>query len=178
MKPYQPAGVWEEATFGNKQYRQDHGPALYRRSLYTFWRRIVGPTMFFDTAARQVCTVNVTRTNTPLHALATLNDVQYVEAARMLAERLLLDAAGSDEERLQQAFRRLFSRTPADEEAAVLTAALARLRQEFADAPEAAAELLAVGEAPRDAALDPVEHAAWTALCNAMLNLDEALVRE
>ena len=82
VKGYQPDGVWEEATFGGKRYVQDHGEALYRRSLYTFWRRIVGPTMFFDNAARQVCTVNVFRTNTPLHALLTLNDVTYVEAAR------------------------------------------------------------------------------------------------
>ncbi len=77
VKPYQPPGIWEEATFGQIKYQQDHGDALYRRSLYTFWRRIVGPTMFFDTGARQTCTVKQSRTNTPLHALTTLNDVTY-----------------------------------------------------------------------------------------------------
>ncbi len=178
VKPYQPAGVWEEATFGNKQYQQDHGPALYRRSLYTFWRRIVGPTMFFDSAARQVCTVKVARTNTPLHALATLNDVQYVEAARMLAERLLQEPVASDADRMDDAFRTLLARPPGDDEAAVLTAALDRLKREFGDDPEVAKELLAVGESPRDPSLDAVEHAAWTALCNALFNLDESLVRE
>src|SRR5262249_32473406 len=89
VKPYQPAGIWEEATFGTKRYQQDKGEALYRRSVYTFWRRIVGPTLFFDTAARQTCTVKQTRTNTPLHALTTLNDVTFVEAARVMAERVL-----------------------------------------------------------------------------------------
>ncbi len=85
VKPYQPGGVWEEATFGNKRYQSDHGAALYRRSLYTFWRRIVGPTEFFDTAARQVCVVKPTRTNTPTQALITLNDVTFVEAYHALA---------------------------------------------------------------------------------------------
>ena len=92
VKPYQPAGIWEEATFGKKTYDQDHGEALYRRSLYVFWRRIVGPTSFFDAGARQVCTVKVARTNTPLHALVTLNDPAYVEAARVMAQRVLTEA--------------------------------------------------------------------------------------
>ena len=87
VKPYQPPGIWEEATFGNKRYQQDTGESLYRRSLYVFWRRIVGPTMFFDGANRQTCSVKTVITNTPLHALATLNDTTYVEAARALAQR-------------------------------------------------------------------------------------------
>src|SRR6185437_233122 len=81
VKPYQPPGIWEEATFGQIKYQQDHGEALYRRSLYVFWRRIVGPTLFFDTASRQICTVKESRTNTPLHALTVLNDITYNEAA-------------------------------------------------------------------------------------------------
>src|SRR5438876_7092077 len=104
VMPYQPEGIWEEATFGKKSYKQDHGAALYRRSLYTFWRRIVGPTMFFDNASRQTCYVRAIRTNTPLHALTTLNDVQYVEAARALAQRVLL-AQDDDAARLDLAFR-------------------------------------------------------------------------
>ena len=94
VNPYQPPGVWEEATFGSRKYSQVHGEGLYRRSLYTFWRRIVGPTVFFDSAPRQVCAVKLPRTNTPLHALTTLNDITYVEAARALATRLLNDEIG------------------------------------------------------------------------------------
>ncbi|MCA9222885.1 MAG: DUF1553 domain-containing protein, partial [Planctomycetales bacterium] len=182
---YQPAGVWEEATFGRKTYRQDSGDALYRRSLYTFWRRIIAPTMFFDNASRQTCTVKPFRTNTPLHALLTLNDVTYVEAARALAERVLLDTdaddAGTestDAARLNLAFRRLLARVPSSEEQSILLAGLDRSRAAFAADPTAAAELLAVGESRRNEQLAPTEHASWTALCLALLNLDEALTKE
>ncbi len=96
VMPYQPEGIWEEATFGKKSYKQDHGEALYRRSLYIFWRRIVGPTMFFDNASRQTCYIRAIRTNTPLHALTTLNDTTYVEAARAMAERALKTHAGDE----------------------------------------------------------------------------------
>src|SRR4029078_3095794 len=96
VQPLQTAGVWEDVSFGNKTYKRDEGEKLYRRSIYTFWRRIIAPTMFFDTASRQVCSVKQPRTNTPLHALATLNDITYVEAARALAERTLLNAPDSD----------------------------------------------------------------------------------
>src|SRR5262249_7838463 len=87
VNPYQPAGVWEDTSFGTIRYNQDHGEKLYRRSMYTFWRRIVAPSLFFDSATRQFCTVKQLRTNTPLHALTTLNDITFVEAARVLAER-------------------------------------------------------------------------------------------
>ncbi len=177
VKPYQPEGVWEEATFGNKRYEPDSGASLYRRSVYTFWRRIVGPTMFFDSAARQVCTVKQARTNTPLHSLATLNDVTYVEAARVLAEQVLA-GGGSDEERIDALVRRILARSAQVEESQILLAALARLREAYrADVP-AAEKLLKVGQSPRGASLDPVEHAAWTALTGAVFNLDEALTKE
>jgi hypothetical protein len=174
---YQPAGVWEEATFGNKQYVQDHGEALYRRSLYTFWRRIIGPTMFFDNAARQVCTVKVLRTNTPLHALLTLNDVTFVEAARALAERAL-QSPGSDSERLEFIYRRVLCRPPSAAESRIWIAGLDRSRGEFHRQPEAARRLLQVGESPRDPTLPTAEHAAWTSLCLAVWNLDETLTKE
>jgi hypothetical protein len=177
VKPYQPPGVWEEATFGGKRYQQDKGDALYRRSVYTFWRRIVGPTEFFDSAPRQTCVVKPTRTNSPLHALTTLNDVTFVEAARALAERVLQSSA-SAEDRLELAFRRVLARRPTAEEKQVLLAAVARMRREFAADPAAAKKLLGVGESKRDEKLDPVEHAAYTALCSAILNLDEALMKE
>jgi hypothetical protein len=177
VKPYQPAGVWEEATFGTKRYQQDKGDALYRRSLYTFWRRIVGPTEFFDSAPRQTCVVKPTRTNTPLHALTTLNDVTYVEAARSLAQRVLA-AGSSPEARLDLAFRRVLARRPGSAERAVLLAGLARVRGQFAAEPAAARKFLAAGESKRDERLDPFEHAAWAAVCLAIFNLDEALTKE
>ncbi|HEX7896346.1 MAG TPA: PSD1 and planctomycete cytochrome C domain-containing protein [Planctomycetota bacterium] len=168
VQTYQPAGIWEEATFGTKRYKQDKGDALWRRGLYVFWRRIIGPTMFFDTQSRSYCVVKPTRTNTPLHALATLNDVTYVEAARKLAERADLDAV----------FSRVLARRPAPDERKLLLAGLDRLRREYAAAPDDAKKLLKVGESKRNEALDPVEHAAWTSLCLTILNLDEAVTRE
>jgi hypothetical protein len=177
VKPYQPDGVWEEATFGNKHYETDSGAKVYRRSVYTFWRRIVGPTMFFDSAARQVCTVKQARTNTPLHSLATLNDVTYVEAARVLAEQILADEA-TDDERIDVAFRRILARNAEPEERQVLLAALARLRESYLADTSAAEKLLKVGQSPRNERLKPAEHAAWTALAGAMFNLDEALTKE
>jgi hypothetical protein len=178
VKPYQPAGVWEEATFGGKRYQQDHGEALYRRSLYTFWRRIVGPTEFFDTNARQTCVVKPTRTNSPLHALTTLNDVTYVEAARALAQRVMATGGTSPEERVESAFRLVLARRPTAAEKRVLLAALARVKREFGADPAAARKLLRVGESKRDEKLDVVEHAAYAAVFTAILNLDEALTKE
>jgi hypothetical protein len=178
VRPYQPAGVWEEATFGTKQYHQDTGQALHRRSLYTFWRRIVAPTEFFDTASRSTCWVKQTRTNSPLHALVTLNDTTYVEAARALAERVLTTAGPRPEQRLELAFRLVLARRPGAEEASVLLAGLERARREFCGNPAAAQKLLRVGESPSNPTLDPVEHAAYAAVCSALLNLDEALTRE
>jgi hypothetical protein len=178
VRPYQPAGVWEEATFGNRKYQQDKGEALYRRSLYTFWRRIIGPTMFFDTAPRQTCWVKQGRTNSPLHALVTLNDVTYVEAARALAQRVLKGAGSRPEDRIALAFRLVLARAPAAEETQVLVAGVERLKREYGADRAAALKFLRVGESPRDEALDPVEHAAYAALCGAILNLDEALTKE
>ena len=174
VKPYQPPGVWEEATFGQTKYVQDSGDALYRRSLYTFWRRIAAPTMFFDSAGRSVCTVNPSRTNTPLHALATLNDTTYVEAARVLAENALTGNA-NDAARLDYIFNHLLARSPEPREAAVLLGGLARHRSQFDAAPTSANALLDVGETKSKGALLPVEHASWTAVCLAVLNLDETL---
>jgi hypothetical protein len=177
VRPYQPAGVWEEATFGNRRYQQSTGAALYRRSVYTFWRRIIAPTMFFDVASRQTCTVKQRRTNTPLHALATLNDKTYVEAARALAERVLHREA-DDKERIDLCFELVLARKPTGEERGILRAALQRLRRQFASDPSAAKKLLAVGASKRDEKLDAVEHAALAVLCHTILNLDEAVTKE
>jgi hypothetical protein len=177
VKPYQPTGVWEEATFGNKRYEQDHGAALYRRSLYVFWRRIIGPTMFFDVASRQTCTVKTPRTNVPLHALLTLNDITYVEATRALAQQVLLREP-TEAGRVTLAYQRVLGRPPTASEKKILLRGLKRHQQQFAADPPTATQLLGVGESPRDAGLDPVEHASWTVLCSLILNLDEALTKE
>lgn len=178
VKPYQPTGVWEETTFGNKRYQQDSGSALYRRSLYTFWRRIIAPTMFFDNASRQVCTVKPFRTNTPLHSLLTLNDPTFVEAARVLAQRVLLTAPADPVSRIDAVLRQVLSRRASPAERHVLLTGLERVTGQFQADAEAARRLLAIGESPRDMTLNHVEHAAWTALCLSVLNLDEALTKE
>ncbi|MFQ5732163.1 MAG: DUF1553 domain-containing protein [Planctomycetaceae bacterium] len=177
VNPYQPPGVWAEATFGKKRYRQDHGAKLYRRSLYVFWRRIVGPTMFFDSSARQACTVKPSRTNTPLHALTTLNDTTYIEAARVFAQRVMRDRK-AQADRIDFAFRLATARKPTAAERAILTRRLQLLRRGFKARPKNAERLLKVGEFPRDKSLDPVNHAAYTALCTLILNLDEVLSKE
>lgn len=177
VQPYQPEGIWEEATFGKKSYHQDHGDALYRRSLYTFWRRIVGPTMFFDNTSRQTCYVRAIRTNTPLHALTTLNDVQYVEAARALAQRVLL-AEKVDARRLDLVFLLCVARPPKPEERNILLHRIAALGRQFRADPDGTRKLLAVGESKRDERIPGAEHAAWTALCQLVLNLDEAVTKE
>jgi hypothetical protein len=177
VKPYQPAGLWEEATFGQKSYKQDKGDSLYRRSLYTFWRRIVGPPEFFDNTARQTCTVKVVRTNTPLQALTTLNDVTYVEAARALAQRVL-ETAATPRERIQTAFRLVSARRPTAQEELVLIDALELLEADYRADPQAATKLLQVGEAARNPQLPAIDHAAYTALCSLLLNLDETLTKQ
>jgi hypothetical protein len=174
VKPYQPEGIWEEATFGKKTYVQDHGDSLYRRTLYVFWRRIVGPTMLFDNSTRQVCAVKATRTNTPLHALVTLNDTTFVEAARVLAEKVL-KSPGDDSRHLHRAFQIVTHREARAEELAVLQKQLTQLRQQSS---KDAAKLLTVGEAKADPSLSTAEHAAWTSLCLMLLNLDEVVTKE
>ncbi len=178
VKVYQPANVWEDATFGKIKFAQDHGEALYRRSLYIFWRRIVAPTLFFDTANRQQCAVKVGRTNTPLHALVTLNDITYVEAARALAERMLRHGGASDTERLAFGFRLCTARAPRDKDAAILASSLAKFRQQYAADPEAARALISTGESKPDASIPASELAAHTSLALLLLNLDETLTKE
>jgi ubiquinone/menaquinone biosynthesis C-methylase UbiE len=175
VKPYQPPGIWEEFSFGFIRYVQDHGEKLYRRGLYIFWRRTVAPTNLFDVAARQVCEVKPVRTNTPLHALVTLNDVTYAEAHRALASRVLRE--GGDD-RAGWLFRLVTARMPTERERAVLTRALEKLRSQYRADPASARSVIRAGESPVDEKADAVELAAWTGLCSLVLNLDEALTRE
>ena len=174
VRPYQPPGVWAEATFGKKRYEQGAGDQLYRRSLYTFWRRIIGPTMFFDVSKRQTCTVKTARTNTPLHALATLNDTTYVEAARVMAQRLMHGRDQADD-RFTMAFRLCTSRRPTAAELDVLAGRLNSLRDQYTAAPDEAKKLLKVGQSQHDEELDAIEHAAYTGVCLLIMNLDETL---
>src|SRR5690606_1681431 len=137
------------------------GPALHRRTLYTFWRRIVAPTMLFDNAPRQVCSVSPRLTNTPLHALTTLNETTHVESARAMAQRVM-EAQQVERERITFAFRLATSRVPTEEETTILLSRLEILRDQFSSEPGAAEQLLNIGESPRNRELDPTEHAAWT----------------
>jgi hypothetical protein len=177
VKNYQPAALWRELA--DMEYKPDRGSALYRRGLYTYWKRTVAPPAMitFDAAGREACSVRETRTNTPLQALNLLNDLTYVEAARVLAERVLR-AAGTDEERIVLAFRLVTARTPNATERKVLLAGLARHRAEYRAHPDAARKAAAAGEAPRAPGLDDVEVAAHAAVCAVVLNLDEAITRE
>ena len=177
VKPYQPAGIWEEATFGRKTYEQSEGSDLYRRTLYTFWRRIVGPTMLFDNSSRQVCAVKTIRTNTPLHALITLNDLTYTEAARVLAAQVLT-AEQSDQSRLEYLFERVTSRTPKAAELRIFRDRLTQLRLQFAESPAEAHQLVHQGEYPSAAGLDLTDHASFTVLGSMVLNLDETITRQ
>ena len=178
VRTYQPSGVWEEATFGNKRYEQDHGDSLYRRSLYIFWRRILGPTLFFDVASRQSCTVRTPRTNVPLHALLTLNDTGFVEASRVLAEHALEGVDLAEATRVDRVFKAVLGRNASSEERSVLLRGLAGHRVRFAATLKAADALLGVGERAVMAEVNPVELAAWTVVCSTVLNLDEALSKE
>ncbi|MDB6072754.1 MAG: hypothetical protein JWO89_394, partial [Verrucomicrobiaceae bacterium] len=179
VKPYQPEGIWEEATFGKIKYTPDTGAKLYRRSLYTFWRRIVGPTMFFDTASRQTCTVKASRTNTPLQALITLNETTFIESARALAQRVLTNRSlATDDERLAMTWKVAACRDPNPVELQKLKATLMDFRQRFATDVDDANKLLGIGDSKRNEELQAPEHAAWTSLCLLILNLDEVLNKE
>ncbi|MFM9059530.1 MAG: DUF1553 domain-containing protein [Planctomycetaceae bacterium] len=178
--PYQPDQIWESLAITKERdftYPASHGPDLYRRSLYTFWRRTVSPANMFDAASRQTCSVRVSRTCTPLHALTTLNDPTWVEAARVLAEKSLHAAADLDG-RLIHAFRRILGRAPSSSDLDALRRMHARQLAIYAADSAAAQQFIAVGEAPRDESLDPARHAALSSVCLAILNLDEALTRE
>ena len=177
VKPYQPPGVWSDFSYGKIVYKRDSGEALYRRSLYTFWRRSVKPAMFFDNPARRICTVRPSRTNTPMQALNLLNDTTYVEAARCFAEHLLRQP-GSDADRLGQAMTMATGRPAKPSEVELLAKRLAKLQTHYADHPGDASELLSVGEAKPDPALDAAQVAALTGITSLILNLDEVITRE
>ncbi len=180
VKPYQPEGVWEAVAMigsNTRDYQRDSGENLYRRSLYTFWKRAAPPASMdiFNAPTREVCTVRRERTNTPLQALVTLNDPQFVEAARWLAQTTLKDGGDKDEARIDFMARRLLCRPLRAEEMQVVQASLKDLLAHYKANAEDAKKLLAVGEAKVDPKLDANTLAAWTMLANEMMNLDEVL---
>jgi hypothetical protein len=178
VKPYQPPGLWNELA--DADYLQDHGPDLYRRGLYTFWKRTVPPPSMvaFDAPGRETCIVREVRTDTPLQALNVLNDVTYVEAARAFAERIMKEAGPSPSARVATAFRAATGRRPRPEELAILLDGVADHLARFRRDPRAAAALIHAGESSPDPRLDPAELAAYTATAQLILNLDEAITRE
>ena len=180
VRPYQPNDIWNVVGLpgGNtRNYKQDTGEKLYRRTLYSFWKRMAHPPNMeaFNAPSREVCTVRRERTNTPLQALVTMNDPQFVEAARTLAQGALQRAEGVDSTALEYVAARALCRPLKPQEIAILKASLAdHLTYYKANLGDANA-LLKVGESKADPTLDPRELAAWTMLCNQVLNLDEVL---
>ncbi len=186
VSPYQPPGLWEElmsrsdgANFTAQSYVQSHGPDLYRRGMYTFWKRTSPPASLttFDAPDREVCTVRRGRTNTPLQALALMNDPTYVEAARKLAERAMTEGGATAEERIAYVYRIVLARSPRPQELAVLRNVFDQEWSGYRRNAEGALKLISVGESARNEKLDASEHAAWTMVCSAILNLDETVTK-
>lgn len=180
VKPYQPANIWNEVSLnGGLRYRQDSGDKLYRRSMYTYWKRSspMPNMLIFDAPSREKCVIQRQRTNTPLQALVTLNDPQFLEASRAFAQRLIQSGEKDATKRIDLAYRYATSRPATDRERSILNRLLDENVKRFKEAPESAKEFLAVGESPRDESIDPIEHAAWMVVAQTILNLDESLTR-
>jgi cytochrome c553 len=175
VKPYMPPNIWK--AFSNNKYVQDHGAKLYRRSLYTYWRRTIPPPtmMTFNAAGREVCAVRTEQTNTPLQALTLMNNKSFVEASRFLAERMLREGGSSLSAQLERGFWLVCGRAPSHAEQRVLHRAHADFAAEFAKNLRGAKQLLETGETPRDATIDPQTHAAMTMTASLLLNLEEAI---
>jgi hypothetical protein len=181
VKPYQPEGLWEDVSVERRvKYQPDKGPDLYRRSMYTFWKRTCPPPGMtaFDAPDRETCTIRRARTNTPLQALVLMNDPTYLEAARKFAERILHEGGADDQSRIQYAYRVALTREPRSNEQALVLALLGEARQKFAGASPEAEKFLRIGDSPRDEKVSPAELAAWTTLGSVILNLDETITKE
>ena len=182
VRPYKPQGVWDETSrYGDlRGYKHDQGDGLHRRTMYTIIKRTAPPPsmVIFDAPSREVCTIKRSRTNTPLQALALLNEITYVEAARKLGERMIREGGSTVEERITYAFRLIVSRKPSAEELSILADGLREDLSHFAKASAEATKLVAFGDAKSDAAIKPEELAAYTLTANVLLNLDEVVMRE
>jgi Protein of unknown function (DUF1553) len=180
VKPYQPTSIWEQVSYPTSDtvhYAQDHGSSLHRRSMYTYVKRMAPlPNMdAFDAPVRDVVCTRRQRTDTPLQALVTMNDVQWVEAARALAERAIREGGPSHEQRIDRMGLILLSRVPPPQMAAVLEKSLGEMQKHYAANLKDARALLSIGERKRDSSIPDPELAAWTMIASEMLNLDETL---
>jgi hypothetical protein len=180
VKTYQPDNVWESVGYPSSdttKYKQDHGDALYRRSLYTYWKRMAMPPDMdaFDAPTRDTACTRRQRTDTPLQALVTMNDSQWVEATRVLAERLIRQGGKQPAQRIKYLSELVLSHDPSPQMASVLQQSLTQMQEHYAGDPGAARDLIAVGEKPRDSGIPPPELAAWTMVVSEVLNLDETL---
>jgi hypothetical protein len=181
VRPYQPEGLYKDMVFSNMTtYNQERGEGLWRRSLYTFWKRTIMPPAMgvFDASARESCTVREPRTNTPLQALNLMNDVTYVEAARLLAERILNEGGATPESRITWAFRLVTSRRPDESERRTLVGGLNAQLDYFRRHPQEATRLLSVGEKRSDGKLNAAELAAYSVTASLLLNLDEVITKQ
>jgi hypothetical protein len=180
VKTYQPDNVWESVgypTSDTTHYKQDHGDALYRRSLYTYWKRMAMPPDMdaFDAPTRDTACTRRQRTDTPLQALVTMNDPQWVEASRALAQRLIEQGGKQPDQRIKYLSELVLSHDPSPQMESVLQRSLTQMQQHYTADPAAAKDLIAVGEKPRDPAIPPPELAAWTMVVSEVFNLDETL---
>jgi len=181
VKPYQPAGLWRDVTYdGELAYKQDHGESLYRRSLYTFWKRQSPPPsmLTFDAPTRETCMVQRSRTNTPLQALVLMNDPTFVEAARKLAARTMTEVNDDPSDRIVIAFRLATARRPSVYEVNVLLGVFRHQLNVYQQDRSQALKLLSVGESKRNQSLEVSEFAAWTVIANMILSLDETITRQ
>jgi hypothetical protein len=182
VKPYQPENIWEPVGFvgsNTRDYKQDHGEALYRRSLYTFWKRTAPPPAMttFDAPSREQSCTRRERSNTPLQALLLMNDVQQFEASRAFAERIMKEGGTETAARLAWGFRAATGRHPSADELEILSANFNKQLERYRGNEAAAKQVIAVGESKRDEALPPDELAAFTLVANLILNLDEVVTK-
>ena len=182
VKPYQPEGLWKPVGFGGSNtaiFRQDSGDALFRRSMYTFWKRTSPPPSMaiFDAPDRETCQVRRTRTNTPLQALVLLNDVQFIEAARRFAEKVIADGGDSVESRVNYVYRSVLARQPTQKELEIVSGLFNEHFEEFQTDPEAAKQLLSLGESGRNEELNSTELGAWTMIVHLVFNLSETVTK-
>ena len=177
-KPYMPPKVWK--SISNNSYKQDDGGNLFRRSLYTYWRRTIPPPtmMNFNAAAREVCTVRTEATNTPLQALTLMNNKVFIEAARALAERMLENSEGTESAAIQSGYQLALSRNPTPSEQEVMQQTYLRFLEEFEAEPARARQVLSIGESKRDNSIPAPKHAAMTMIASILLNLDELICKE
>lgn len=182
VRPYMPEGVWDETSrYGDlRNYKHDKGEALYRRTMYTIWKRTAAPPtmLLFDAPNREACSVKRSRTNTPLQALALLNEITYVEAARKLAEKMILEGGNTPEDKLTTGFRIVTGRHPDSSELSILLKGFHKDYQDFKSKPENAKRFTSLGESSSANTIDINELAAFTLAANILLNLDEVVNRE